>query len=143
MSPVVARGINAAALRAADRREYWGLLSLSFPALTLVSVILFLPTGWLFTLSFVGNDGSFSLEHYARLVSQASYATVFRTTFKLTRQQAKTARHMLGKTNRMARKAKRQGRMSAECRTSVKQRVKTVRRAIPKRKQLKRCLRDL
>lgn len=74
---------NEAALRAYARREYWSLLSLSLPALLLVSVILFLPTGWLFALSFFGNDGQFSLVNYQRLVVQPSYRTVFQTTFVL------------------------------------------------------------
>lgn len=78
-----APALNAPRLRAHERGQRWRLLSLSFPALALVSVILFLPTGWLFALSFVGGDGSLSLEHYLRMWDQASYATVFRTTFLL------------------------------------------------------------
>jgi putative spermidine/putrescine transport system permease protein/spermidine/putrescine transport system permease protein len=74
---------NAHALNTDARREYWGLLALSFPALLLVSVVLFIPSGWLFTLSFVGDDGGISLVHYQRLVEQPSYLTVFRTTFFL------------------------------------------------------------
>lgn len=58
-------------------------MALSFPALLLVTVILFIPTGWLFALSFVGDDGQISLVHYQRMVEQPSYLTVFKTTFQL------------------------------------------------------------
>jgi energy-coupling factor transporter ATP-binding protein EcfA2 len=74
---------NAAALAADARRERWSLTALSFPALLLVSVVLFIPTGWLFARSFVGDDGQISLVHYQRLIEQPSYATVFKTTFVL------------------------------------------------------------
>jgi putative spermidine/putrescine transport system permease protein/spermidine/putrescine transport system permease protein len=75
--------VNAAALRQVARREYWSLLSLSFPALAFVLVILVIPTGWLFSLSFIGDDGSFSMVNYQRMLDQPSYRTVFTTTFLL------------------------------------------------------------
>ncbi|MGE3875929.1 MAG: ABC transporter permease [Parvibaculaceae bacterium] len=75
--------VNAAALRLAARREYWSLLSLSFPALAFVLVILVIPTGWLFSLSFIGDDGSLSMVNYQRMLDQPSYRTVFATTFLL------------------------------------------------------------
>lgn len=74
---------NARALRAQGRRERTALLGLSFPALLLVSVILFLPTGWLFALSFVDDDGALSLANYTRMIDSASYSTIFMTTFKV------------------------------------------------------------
>lgn len=75
--------LNVSPLAWRARRERWGLMALSLPALLLVSVILFIPTGWLFALSFVGDDGQMTLVHYQRLVDQPSYLTVFRTTFEL------------------------------------------------------------
>lgn len=75
--------VNATALRACARREYWSLLSLSFPALAFVVVVLLVPTGWLFSLSFIGDNGHFSLVNYQRMLDQASYRTVFKTTFLL------------------------------------------------------------
>lgn len=75
--------LNAGALRRQSRREYWSHLALSFPALALVSVILFIPIAWLFSLSFIGDDGQLSLVHYQRMIDQPSYRTVFQTTFVL------------------------------------------------------------
>lgn len=75
--------INAEALAAQARREEWRLLGLSLPALLLVSIVLFVPTGWLFALSFIGESGGFSFEHYERLVASSAYVTIFKTTFKV------------------------------------------------------------
>lgn len=77
------KSLNATALRRHSQREYWAHLSLSFPALALVSVILFIPIAWLFSLSFVGDDGQLSLVNYQRMIDQPSYRTVFATTFLL------------------------------------------------------------
>ena len=41
------------------------------------------PVGWLFYLSFVGSDGSFSLENYHRMIEYKSYARVFMVTFQV------------------------------------------------------------
>ncbi|MFO1056616.1 MAG: ABC transporter permease [Dongiaceae bacterium] len=79
----MAEAIHRAALAAQARRESWGLLGLSLPALTLVSVILFLPTGWLFALSFLDKDGGLTLENYARLFGSQAYVTIYLTTFKV------------------------------------------------------------
>ena len=46
-------------------------------------VILVIPVGWLFYLSFVGADGQFSLENYARMVERKSYSRIFVTTFQV------------------------------------------------------------
>ena len=43
------------------------------------------PVGWLFWLSFLGDDGSLSLEHYRRMIEQPSYARTFRATFEIER----------------------------------------------------------
>ena len=76
-------GLNAAALRADERREHWQLLGLSGPALALVLVTMVLPIGWLFGLSFLADDGSLSLMHYRRMVEQPSYARIFGATFQV------------------------------------------------------------
>jgi putative spermidine/putrescine transport system permease protein/spermidine/putrescine transport system permease protein len=74
---------HAALLHRDGVRERWTLFSLSLPALLLVLVMLVVPIGWLFWLSFLSDAGAFSLEHYRRLASQASYARIFRTTFEV------------------------------------------------------------
>ena len=59
------------------------LLGLSAPALVLVLVVMVLPVGWLFYLSFIGSDGTFSMENYARMLESKSYGRIFVTTFKV------------------------------------------------------------
>ncbi|MGI9306748.1 MAG: ABC transporter permease [Gammaproteobacteria bacterium] len=74
-------GLHAEELRRDAAREKLALLGLSLPALLLVAGIIIVPVGWLFALSFTGEDGGFSLEHYRRLAESRSYARVFWTTF--------------------------------------------------------------
>ena len=74
-------GLYAQELRRDAAREKLALVALTFPALALVAGIVLVPVGWLFALSFTGDGGGFSLEHYSRLVESRSYARVFRTTF--------------------------------------------------------------
>ena len=62
------------------RRERLGLLSLSAPATLLVLVIILIPVGWLFFLSFVDKDG-FTTVHYARLIQNEAYFEIFKITF--------------------------------------------------------------
>lgn len=76
--------LHAADLRRDAAMERAGLFGLSIPALALVTVLLILPVGWLFALSFMTDDGSWSLMHYRRLWEQASYTRIFRTTFVVT-----------------------------------------------------------
>jgi len=87
-------------------------------------------------------DGCDALRVGESLVAGASTGSDFKTTFKLTRKQTTSARKTLTQTTRMTRKLKRRGELTAECRESIQTRVKSVRRAIPKRKQLRRCLRQ-
>ena len=61
-------------------RQRLRLLSLSGPALLLVGVVLLLPVGWLFFLSFVDKDG-FTLVNYARLYQNEAYFEIFKVTF--------------------------------------------------------------
>lgn len=76
-------GANATLLRRDATAERFRLFSLSLPAVLLVILLLVLPMGWLFYLSFLGADGSFSLEHYERMINSRTYARVFMTTFQV------------------------------------------------------------
>jgi len=80
---VVALAPHAAGLRRDEQVERWALLGLSAPALVLVLVTMIAPVAWLFGLSFLADDGSWSLEHYRRMVEQPSYARTFGVTFKV------------------------------------------------------------
>lgn len=75
--------VNAGGLRADEQLERWRLFGLSSPAILIVMVILVIPTGWLFYVSFLGADGSFSMENYARMLERKSYARIFQTTFQV------------------------------------------------------------
>lgn len=76
-------GVNATGLERDARVEQWTLLALGAPALLLVLVVLAIPVGWLFFLSFVGADGQFSLENYSRMISMSSYIRIFEMTFEV------------------------------------------------------------
>lgn len=80
---MAATDMNAAGLRRDERMERWRLFGLSSPALLLVLVILVIPVGWLFYVSFIGADGTFSLENYERMIKRKSYARIFQTTFEV------------------------------------------------------------
>ena len=75
--------LNEELLRAQGVREQRMLLSLATPALLLIVAIILIPVGWLFYLSFVGNDGQLTLEHYHKMILYKSYARVFMTTFQV------------------------------------------------------------
>ena len=75
--------MNAAGLRRDERLERLKLFGLSSPAILLVLVILVIPVGWLFYVSFIGADGTFSMENYERMIKRKSYARIFRTTFEV------------------------------------------------------------
>ncbi len=74
---------NARGLRADALRERLSLLGLSAPAFLLVLIAMVAPMLWLFGLSFLADNGSFSLEHYRRLIAQPSYGRIFLTTFNV------------------------------------------------------------
>jgi len=74
---------NETGLQRNAARERWALLGLTAPALIAVLIILVLPVSWLFYLSFLADDGSFSFENYTRMVESKSYARIFMTTFKV------------------------------------------------------------
>ncbi len=74
---------NEAGLHRNAAREKWALLGLTAPAVLAVAIIMVMPVTWLFYLSFLADDGSFSFEHYIRMVESKSYARIFMTTFKV------------------------------------------------------------
>lgn len=80
-SPARLSGLNFTALKRQSDAEQRNLLLLSAPALILVTCIVLVPIGWLFWLSFVGNDG-FTLSNYERLL-HPSYRITLTTTFQL------------------------------------------------------------
>jgi len=83
MTATTTTDFHAEGLKRDARHERLALLGLSSPALLLVLVILVIPVGWLFYVSFIGADGQFSLENYQRMVARKSYARIFRTTFEV------------------------------------------------------------
>lgn len=70
---------NAEALAADERRERRRITGLSLPAIALIMVLLVLPVGWLFALSFV-SDGQLSLANYERMLEFSAYISTFETT---------------------------------------------------------------
>lgn len=74
---------NAAGLRRDAFNERATLIGLCSPAFMLVMIIMIVPVAWLFYLSFLGDDGSFTLEHYQRMIDKKSYARIFWTTFEV------------------------------------------------------------
>lgn len=75
--------LNQDALSKQGKSEKWMLLSLAAPITLIIFVIIVIPVGWLFYLSFVGSDGQFSFEHYEKMYQYKSYARVFITTFQV------------------------------------------------------------
>ena len=79
----VGERIHASELKRQERIEQWSLLSLSIPALTVIFLVVIIPIGWLFYLSFVGSEGQATLEHYRKMIEYKSYYRVFLNTFKV------------------------------------------------------------
>ena len=75
--------LNADKLRAAERRENLTIFALSLPALIAVLVVIVIPVGWLFSLSFLDSSGQLSLVNYHKMIEYKSYARVFKTTFNV------------------------------------------------------------
>ena len=75
--------VNKSALEKLDRNERFKLFGLTLPYMGLVSCLILVPIGWLFYLSFVGRDGSFSFENYTRMLDSKAYIRIFITTFKI------------------------------------------------------------
>jgi len=74
---------HAAALKRQNRREQWSLLGLAAPALVIIVLVILIPVGWLFYLSFLGDNGQLSFEHYQKMLKYKSYARTFVTTFQV------------------------------------------------------------
>ncbi|MEM7506978.1 MAG: ABC transporter permease [Pseudomonadota bacterium] len=74
---------HAVGLRRDAMFERMKLFGLASPAILLVLIILVIPVGWLFYLSFIGADGGFSLENYGRMIKRKSYSRIFVTTFQV------------------------------------------------------------
>ena len=75
--------LNADKLRAAERRKNLTIFALSLPALLAVLVVIVIPVGWLFSLSFLDSSGQLSLVNYQKMIEYKSYARVFKTTFNV------------------------------------------------------------
>ena len=75
--------LNSTQLGNAERQERLTLTLLSLPAILCVIAIIIIPIGWLFSLSFTGTDGNFSLENYKRMLEYKSYFRVLKTTFNV------------------------------------------------------------
>jgi ABC-type spermidine/putrescine transport system permease subunit I len=74
---------NQAELAQLARREHYTYVGLTLPYLVLVGAMIIVPIGWLFFLSFIGRDGSFSFENYERMINSKAYIRIFLTTFKI------------------------------------------------------------
>jgi len=77
------RAVNAAALRQVGRRRSLSLAALLLPAGLFLLAGLMVPLGWLLVQSFIGADGGFSVEHYARILEQEHHALFLSTTFEI------------------------------------------------------------
>ena len=75
--------LNEQALKRLDRQERFNLFGLTLPYLGLVSLLIIIPIGWLFYMSFIGRDGTLSLENYTRMLDSKAYIRIFITTFKI------------------------------------------------------------
>jgi len=53
------------------------------PAVLAIIAVIVIPVGWLFYLSFLGDDGQFSLENYQKMITYKSYFRTFTTTFEV------------------------------------------------------------
>ena len=80
---MVTPDMNERGLRSDEQIERLKLFGLSSPAVLLVLVVLVIPVGWLFYVSFVGAEGEFSLENYERMWTNKSYGRIFLTTFEV------------------------------------------------------------
>ena len=75
--------LNQQGLQLISSKERLTFLGLSLPYFLVVALLIILPVGWLFYLSFIGRDGSFSLENYERMIKSRAYIRIFITTFKI------------------------------------------------------------
>jgi len=83
MNDVVGERLNEQGLKRVASKERFTFLGLTLPYLTFVVALIIIPVGWLFFLSFIGRDGSYSFENYERMVKSRAYIRIFLTTFKI------------------------------------------------------------
>ncbi|MAT88588.1 MAG: ABC transporter permease [Aestuariivita sp.] len=83
MIDVVGERLNEQGLKRVASKERFTFLGLTLPYLTFVVALIIIPVGWLFFLSFIGRDGSYSFENYERMVKSRAYIRIFLTTFKI------------------------------------------------------------
>jgi ABC-type spermidine/putrescine transport system permease subunit I len=82
-TPYLDDGLNATKLRVAERRQSLMTLALTLPAIIAVFLVIVIPVGWLFSLSFLDSDGQLSLINYEKMITYKSYLRVFKTTFNV------------------------------------------------------------
>ena len=82
-TPHLDDGLNATKLRVAERRQSLMTLALTLPAIIAVFLVIVIPVGWLFSLSFLDSDGQLSLINYEKMITYKSYLRVFKTTFNV------------------------------------------------------------
>ena len=75
--------INESDLKRQSQQEKYGLFGLTMPYLFMVFFLIVIPIGWLFYMSFIGRDGTLSMENYARMLKSKAYVRIFLTTFKI------------------------------------------------------------
>ena len=75
--------LNATKLRVAERRQSLMVLALTLPAIIAVCLVIVIPVGWLFSLSFLDSNGDLSLVNYEKMIAYKSYLRVFKTTFNV------------------------------------------------------------
>ena len=75
--------INEADLKRQSQQEKYRLFGLTIPYLFMVFFLIVIPIGWLFYMSFIGRDGTLSMENYARMLKSKAYVRIFLTTFKI------------------------------------------------------------
>ena len=75
--------LNQQGLQLISSKERLTFLGLSLPYFLVVALLIILPVGWLFYLSFIGRDGGFSFENYERMIKSRAYIRIFITTFKI------------------------------------------------------------
>ena len=79
----VEENLNETILKKLDRKENYTLFGLTLPYLFLIFFLIIIPVGWLFYMSFIGRDGSLSMENYMRMWKSKAYMRIFITTFKI------------------------------------------------------------
>ena len=80
---LISDNVNQKELRRLAAKEGYTFFGLTLPYLVMVAALIAIPVGWLFYLSFIGRDGTLSLENYERMWKSKAYIKIFITTFKI------------------------------------------------------------